>query len=67
MQHEERWPIGSVVPSFVPRLAEARERLMRALEDSDPFAHQRAFELAEIVGDLLVAVGGAVDVDSVAS
>lgn len=55
-QHEGNAAIGTVVPSFVPRLAEAHARLMRALLDEDPFRHQRAAELADVVDDLLFAV-----------
>lgn len=52
-KHEESATKQGLVPRYVPRLAAALDRMLVAIEQSDPFRDQRALELAHVVGDLL--------------
>lgn len=54
--HEESATPRVSVPSLVPRLEAARDRLLAALESSDPWRDQRALDLVDVVDDLLDAV-----------
>lgn len=54
--HEGSASIGLDVPHLVPRLADARDRLLAALEASDPWRDRRALDLVEAVTALLDAI-----------
>jgi len=56
VQREESASIGPAVPLLVPRLEAARDRLLTALEQSDPWRDQRALDLVDVVDELLDAM-----------